>query len=87
MEYRKLGNLDVSVIGLGTLRAFDVTDEADLAQRRQIIDNLLSNDINFIDSAAMYGASEKAVGVTIEGKRDQFYLATKVRIEGKEAGE
>ena len=87
MEYRKLGNLDVSVIGLGTLRAFDVTDEADLAQRCQIIDNLLSNDINFIDSAAMYGASEKAVGITIEGKRDQFYLATKVRIEGKEAGE
>jgi aryl-alcohol dehydrogenase-like predicted oxidoreductase len=78
LEYRKLGNLDVSVIGLGTLRTFDVTDEADLAQRSQIIDNLLSNDINFIDSAAMYGASEKTVGVTIEGKRDQFYLATKV---------
>ena len=87
MEYKKLGKLDVSVVGLGTLRTFDVTDEADLAQRRQIIDNLLSNDINFIDSAAMYGASEKAVGTTIKGKRDQFYLATKVRIEGKKAGE
>lgn len=87
MEYRKLGNLDVSVIGLGTLRAFDVTDDSDLVQRGQIIDNLLANDINFIDSAAMYGAAEKAVGITIEGKRDQFYLATKVRIEGKEAGE
>ncbi|NQW22023.1 MAG: aldo/keto reductase [SAR202 cluster bacterium] len=87
MEHRKLGNLNVSVIGLGTLRSFDVTDEADLVQRRQIIDNCLSNDINFIDSAAMYGASEKAVGITTEGKRDKFYLATKVRIEGKEAGE
>ena len=87
MEYRKLGNLDVSVIGLGTLRAFDVTDDSDLVQRGQIIDNLLANDINFIDSAAMYGAAEKAVGITIEGKRDQFYLATKVRIEGKGAGE
>ncbi|MBO19021.1 MAG: aldo/keto reductase [Chloroflexi bacterium] len=87
MEYRKLGNLDVSVIGLGTLRAFDVTDEADLAQRGQIIDNLLANDINFIDSAAMYGAAEAAVGATIKGKRDKFYLATKVRIEGKEPGE
>ena len=41
MEYRKLGKMDVSGIGLGTLRTFDVTDEADLAQRRQIIDNLL----------------------------------------------
>ena len=87
MEFRKLGGLDVSVIGLGTLRSFDVTEESDLEPRRQIIDNLLSNDINFIDSAAMYGAAEKAVGITTEGRRDKFYLATKVRIEGKEAGE
>jgi len=87
LEYRKLGKLDVSVIGLGTLRTFDVTDEANLAQRQQIIDNLLSNDINFIDSATMYGASEKAVGTTIKGKRNRFYLATKVRIEGKKTGE
>ncbi|MDA0263273.1 MAG: aldo/keto reductase [Chloroflexi bacterium] len=86
MEYRKLGNLDVSVIGLGTLRSFDVTEPADLEPRRQIIDNCLAHGINFIDSAAMYGASEKAVGITTEGRRDRFYLATKVRIEGKEAG-
>ncbi len=79
MEYLTLSNLEVSVIGLGTLRAFDVTEEADLAPRRQIIDNLLAEDINFIDSAAAYGAAE--------GRRDKFYLATKVRIEGKEAGE
>ena len=87
MEYRKLGNLDVSVIGLGTLRAFDVTEDADLAPRRHIIDNLLIEDINFIDSAAMYGAAEKAVGLTIEGRRDSFHLATKVRVNGREAGE
>jgi aryl-alcohol dehydrogenase-like predicted oxidoreductase len=87
LEYRKLGNLDVSVIGLGTLQSFDVTEDADLAPRRQIIDNLLVEDINFIDSAAMYGAAEKAVGITTEGRRDKFFLATKVRIEGKEAGE
>ncbi|GIT42870.1 MAG: hypothetical protein Ct9H300mP11_08060 [Chloroflexota bacterium] len=80
MEYRKLGNLDVSVIGLGTLRAFDVTEDADLAPRRHIIDNLLIEDINFIDSAAMYGAAEKAVGLTIEGRRESFHLATKVRV-------
>ena len=66
MEYRKLGNLDVSVIGLGTLWAFDVTEDADLAPRNQIIDNLLAEDINFIDSAAMYGAAEKAVGITTD---------------------
>ena len=44
MEYRKLGNLDVSVIGLGTLRTFDVADYAEIAVRRQIVDNCLDND-------------------------------------------
>ena len=87
MEFRELGSLGVSVIGLGTLRAFDVTEESDLEVRRQIIENSISARINFIDSAAMYGAAEKAVGIVTEGKRNKFYLATKVRIEGKEAGE
>ena len=87
MEFRELGNLGVSVIGLGTLSAFDVTDEAGLDTRREIIDSCISNRINFIDSAAAYGAAEKAVGIATQGKRDRFYLATKVRTEGKEAGE
>ena len=87
MENRKLGNLDVSAIGLGTLRTFDVESGPDIAVRQQIVDNCLTNDINFIDSAAWYGQAEKVVGITTEGKRDKFYLATKVRTEGKEAGE
>ena len=87
MEYRKLGNLEVSAIGLGTLRTFDVSDEAELAVRQEIVDNCLAHDINFIDSAAAYGDAEKVVGITTSGKRDRFYLATKVRTEGKEAGE
>ena len=55
--------------------------------RREIVDNCLSNGINFIDSAAAYGNSEMVVGKTTSGRRDKFYLATKVRVEGKEAGE
>ena len=86
MEYRKLGNLDVSTIGLGTLRTFDVTDDDDIAVRREIIDNCLSEDINFIDCASMYGNAEKVVGITTEGLRDQFYMATKVRVEGEQEG-
>ena len=87
METRKLGNLDVSAIGLGTLYTFDVTSEDEIAVRQQIVDNCLTNDINFIDSAAWYGQAEKVLGITTAGKRDKFYLATKVRCEGKEAGE
>ena len=87
MEYRKLGNLDVSVIGLGTLRTFDVTDDDDIVVRRRIVDNCLANDINLIDTAAWYGNAEQVLGEITEDRRDSFYLATKVRIEGKEAGE
>lgn len=87
MEFRKLGNLDVSTIGLGTLNTFNVTSDEDIAVRKQIVDNCLANDINFIDSAAAYGDSEMVVGKTTSGRRDKFYMATKVRIEGKEAGE
>ena len=74
MEKRELGTLGVSVIGFGTLRAFDVTEEPELETRRQIIENCISAKINFIDSAAAYGAAEGAVGIAIEGKRDKFYL-------------
>ena len=51
------------------------------------MDRALDFGVNFIDSAAWYGQAEKVVGITTEGKRDKFYLATKVRTEGKEAGE
>ena len=87
MEYRKLGNLDVSAIGLGTLRTFDVTGDADIAVRSEIVDHCLGHDVNLIDTAAWYGNAEDVVGQVIDGRRDQFYLATKVRTEGKEAGE
>ena len=87
MEYRKLGYLDVSAIGLGTLRTFDVTGDEDIAVRSQIVDNCLGNDINLIDTAAWYGNAEQVVDEVTDGRRDQFYLATKVRTEGKEAGE
>ena len=87
MEYRKLGNLDVSVIGLGTLRTFDVSDDEGIAVRKQIVMNCLDSDMNLIDTAAWYGNAEQVLGEITKGLRDRFYLATKVRIEGREAGE
>lgn len=87
MEYRKLGKLDVSVIGLGTLRTFDVSEDAEIAVRRQIVDNCLDNNVNLIDTAAWYGNAERVLGEIAWHIRDEFYLATKVRIEGREAGE
>ena len=48
--------------------------------------NSLTEDVNLIESANFYGDAEKAGGITTEGRRDKFYLATKVRCDGKEAG-
>lgn len=87
MEYRKLGNIQVSVIGLGTLRTFDVTADSDISRCRQIVDNCLASQVNLIDCASMYGNAEKVVGMVTAGRRDRFYLTSKVRCQGKEAGE
>ena len=87
MEYRKLGNLDVSVIGLGTLRTFDVTEDKEIAVRREILDKCLGGGVNLIDTAAWYGHAEEVLGEITGDLRGQFYIATKVRTEGKEAGE
>ena len=86
MEFRKLGNLEVSAIGLGTLRTFDVTTEEEIAVRREIVANCLGSEVNLIDTAAWYGNAEQVVGIVTEGQRDRFYLATKVRCEGKAEG-
>ena len=75
MEYRKLGNLEVSAIGLGTLRTFDVTSEEDISVRQDIVDNCIASQVDLIDTAAWYGNAEQVVGETIAGKRDKFYLA------------
>ena len=62
MEFRKLGDLQVSAIGLGTLRTFDVTSEEDIAVRREIVDTCVASQVNFIDTAAWYGKAEEVVG-------------------------
>ena len=87
MEFRKLGNLEVSAIGLGTLRTFDVTAAEDVDRRREIVAACLDQQVNLIDTAAWYGQAEAVVGQVTQGLRARFCLATKVRCEGKEAGE
>ena len=89
MEFRKLGNIDVPAVGLGTWLTFDVTSVADIAVRRQIIDNCISEQMTFVDSAAMYGESERVIGLTMESRpsHERLQLATKLRVTGKEAGE
>ena len=87
MEFRKLGSLDVPAIGMGTYRSFDVRSEGDIEARRRIIANCVSSEVKFIDSSPMYGNAERVIGMTTEGLREKFQLATKVWTQGKAEGE
>ena len=83
-------NESIPVIGLGTYEVFDVAGSAeDIDTRKEIVDMLVEKRGSFIDSSPMYNRSEKIVGdiINASGNRDELFLATKVWINGKSAGE
>ena len=86
MQTRKLAALQVPPIGMGTWKTFDVRSGSEIAIRKEIITACLSAGVAFLDSSPMYGESESVVGVTTDGKRDQFQLATKVWCRGLSRG-
>ncbi|MCE2397140.1 aldo/keto reductase [Candidatus Poribacteria bacterium] len=86
MQTRKLATLEVPPIGMGTWKTFDVRSQAEIAVRQKIVTACLSEGVAFLDSSPMYGESESVVGVTTEGKREQFQFATKVWCTGLSQG-
>ena len=88
MEYRQLGRsgLKVSVLTMGTMTfggggGFAKVGNTTVDQARQQIDVCLEAGVNLIDTADIYssGLSEEIVGKTLQGRRDDVLLATKVR--------
>ncbi len=78
------------VIGLGTYDVFDVAGTADnIATRKDIVDQLVAAGGNLLDTSPMYNRSEEVIGDIINAgvDRDGLFLATKVWIDGKAAGE
>ena len=78
MEYRNFGvaGVQVSPICLGV--AF--RGRPDKAVQRTTIERAIEGGVNFIDCANTYqaGDSERILGETIKGRRDQFVITTKV---------
>jgi aryl-alcohol dehydrogenase-like predicted oxidoreductase len=78
MEYRKLGGLEVSVVGLG---CNNFGRRVELEGTRAVVDAALESDVTFFDTADTYGsragASETLLGEVLEGRRDRVVLATK----------
>lgn len=76
METRALGQLQVSVIGLGC-NNFGMTIDAD--QTQKVVDAALDAGINYFDTAEMYGngLSEEYLGRALASRRGDALVATK----------
>src|SRR6266566_2328109 len=89
MEYRRLGSLEVSVVGIGCNNFGWRTDAAGTAE---VVDAALDAGINFFDTADVYGSgqSEEFLARALkgrQGRRDKAIIATKFGMkmgEGKE---
>jgi aryl-alcohol dehydrogenase-like predicted oxidoreductase len=79
MRHRKLGELEVSELGLGCMGMSFAYGTADQNESVATIHRALELGINFLDTAQAYGplTNEALVGRAIKGKRDQYVIATK----------
>jgi aryl-alcohol dehydrogenase-like predicted oxidoreductase len=68
----------IPVIGLGT-NAYGVTDSAELASRKEVLQRMSGLGGRVIDTAAAYGRSEEVIGELLAGlgNRKDYFLATK----------
>jgi len=78
MRLQELGSsgIRVSRVGLG---CNNFGGRLDLVQTRQVVEAALEAEINFLDTADIYGGggSERFLGEILEGRRDEVVLATK----------
>jgi aryl-alcohol dehydrogenase-like predicted oxidoreductase len=80
MKTRKLGNLEVSALGLGCMGlSFGLGQAADIQHGVQVIRAAVERGITFFDTAEGYGpyTNELLVGEALEPLRDQVVIATK----------
>lgn len=76
MERRRLGGLNVSVMGLGCNQLGSSCDDR---ESEAIVHRALDLGINFFDTAEEYGdgESERVLGKALRGRRDEAVIATK----------
>src|SRR3954451_5283939 len=88
MELRPLGDGGprLPVVGMGTWRTFDVRGEDAVAGARRVVDAALAAGARVFDSSPMYGAAEEVLGESLQGRRDDAFVATKVWTHSADEG-
>lgn len=76
MQTRKIGSLEVSVVGVGCNNFGMRIDEA---RTKEVIEGALGSGVNFLDTADTYanGRSEELVGRLLGDRRSEVIIATK----------
>ncbi len=91
MRHRKLRDLEVSAIGLGCMGMSAFYGSTDESESVETIHRALELGVNFLDTAQMYGplTNEELVGRAIQGRREEYVIATKFarRMDDATAGE
>src|SRR5919202_2785320 len=89
MEHRRLGELEVSALGLGCMGMSEFYGETDEAESIRTIHRALELGITLLDTADMYGVgeNERLVGKAIADRRERAIVATKFGNVRDENGE
>ena len=76
MDKRRIGKLEVSVVGLG---CNNFGGRLDAARTARVVHAAINAGITFLDTADIYGGtlSEEYLGQALQGRRDKVVLATK----------
>ena len=76
MQKRKIGSLEVSVVGVGCNNFGMRIDEA---RTKEVIEGALGSGVNFLDTADTYanGRSEELIGRLLGDRRSEVIIATK----------
>ena len=89
MQKRKLGQLEVSALGLGCMgMSFFYGPPKDTAEMTKLLLAAVGRGVNFFDTAEVYGPflNEELIGAALAPVRDQVVIATKFGIKHGENG-
>ncbi|MEX0789766.1 MAG: aldo/keto reductase [Actinomycetota bacterium] len=86
MELRRIGSLEVSVVGLG---CNNFGGRIDGRAAAEVVHAALDAGINFFDTAELYssGKSEQLLGRALKGRRDEAVVASKFGFDGDSSPE